>query len=179
FLNVSGSTIGTVQDGSALGSVSADRKTISKFHYTPSNKLDYIDQYVELSPVTLGTTLNAPITTDFSRVFLNVSGSTIGTVQDGWALTTVSEDRKTISKFHYTPSNKLDYIDQYVELSPVTLGTTLNAPITTDFSRVFLNVNSSIIWTVQNVSTLGCMSTDRKTISNFHYTLNNKLASFN
>src|SRR5204862_492476 len=162
-------------DGSALGSVSADRKTISKFHYTPSNKLDYIDEYVEFSPVTMGTMLNAPITTDFSRVFLNVSGSTIGTVQDGSALGSVSADRKTISKFHYTPSNKLDYIYQYVELSPVTLGTTLNSPITTDFSRVFLNVSRRAALPIQDGSALGSVSADRKTISNFHYTPSNKL----
>src|SRR5438876_851292 len=99
-----------VASGNAIGSVSADRKTVSVFHYNGSNKLDYIDQYAQaiaLASMPIAMPGTATLGTDMSRVFLDVaSGNAIGSV---------SADRKTVSVFHYNGSNKLDYIDQYAQ----------------------------------------------------------------
>src|SRR5690242_6348219 len=80
-----------VASGNAIGSVSSDLKTVSKFHYHASNKLDYIDQYAQ-EPALAAMPASMPsVSGDFSRVFLDAaSGNAIGSV---------SADLKTVSKF--------------------------------------------------------------------------------
>src|SRR5207253_3280484 len=79
--------------GDAIGSVSADGKTVSKFNYDASNKLISIDQYTQTvtGTFTMPSSLPAGSGT-FSRVFLNAAGDAIGSV---------SADGKTVSKFNY------------------------------------------------------------------------------
>src|SRR5437773_255684 len=117
-----------VTTGDAIGSVSADGKTVSKFHYNVSKKLeivreeargggmlvskfhynvskklDYIDQYAQGAALSVLATTAMPSVSgaegDFSRVFLDVT--------TGDAIGSVSADGKTVSKFHYNVSKKL------------------------------------------------------------------------
>src|SRR5207247_7568542 len=95
----------------SIGSIHDALTIASKFHYDVSNKLDYIDQYAQTTALNVLATTSMPsvsgINGDFSRVFLDVvSGNAIGSI---------SADGKTVSKYHYDESNKLDYIDQYAQ----------------------------------------------------------------
>src|SRR5437667_12051188 len=85
-----------VTTGDAIGSISADRKTVSSFHYDLSNKLDYIDQYAQTTATTMTTTFPTSIATgtlgQFSRVFLDVTRESV--VEGN------SAERKAVSSLH-------------------------------------------------------------------------------
>src|SRR5437868_4001079 len=91
--------------GNAIGSISSDGRTVSKFNYDASGKLISIDQYSQTPAQTFAMPATLPIVTgDYSRVFLDATGNAIGSI---------SSDCRTVSKFNYDASGKLISIDQY------------------------------------------------------------------
>src|SRR5207253_8471296 len=126
--------------GDAIGSVSADGKTVSLFNYDASNKLISIDQYAQTvtGTFTMPSSLPAGSGT-FSRVFLNAAGDAIGSV---------SADGKTVSKFNYDASNKLVTIDQFAQ-NPELIPLPISMPnVSGAYSRVFLNAAGDAIGSV-------------------------------
>ena len=104
--------------------------------------MGHIHQSAQNKALNVAATVSMPAVSgtngDFSRVFLDVVG---------WnSVVSLTADGKTVSKFHYNASNKLDYIDQYAQNTALNVAATVSMPAVSgtngDFSRVFLDVVS-------------------------------------
>src|SRR3989338_8954784 len=127
FLNTGTVVINGANTGDAIGSLSADGKTVSEFYYNASGKMSYINQYKPTSAVPMwtvwGTILAAALSGEMSRVFLNSGAVVINGAYTGDAIGSLSADGKTVSEFYYNASGKMSYINQYKPTGIVPMGT--------------------------------------------------------